>query len=73
MSTWESHALKRAVSIISIFSHRRWYVPTGHCLHTMKGHSAAVNAVAMTCDGNKAISGSSDRTIKIWNSDPESK
>jgi WD40 repeat protein len=50
-----------------------WHVPTAECLHVMHGHKAAVNAVVMTTCGTKTISGSSDGTIKIWNTDVKSR
>lgn len=39
----------------------------------MKGHSAAVNAVAVMEDGSKTVSASSDATVKIWNTDQNSR
>ncbi|MDB9537380.1 hypothetical protein PN451_16350, partial [Dolichospermum planctonicum CS-1226] len=33
---------------------------------TLKGHSYSVNAIAVTPDGKTVISGSWDKTIKIW-------
>ena len=33
---------------------------------TLKGHGAAVNAVAVTLDGHSAVSGSDDRTVRVW-------
>ena len=36
------------------------------CLQTLKGHSEGVLSVAYSPDGTKIISGSFDRTIKIW-------
>ncbi|MGL5194128.1 MAG: WD40 repeat domain-containing protein, partial [Chroococcales cyanobacterium] len=33
---------------------------------TLTGHSDSVNAVAMTADGKMLVSGSSDKTIKLW-------
>jgi WD40 repeat protein len=35
-------------------------------LHTLLGHSSQVNTVAVTMDGRLAISGSSDRSLKVW-------
>lgn len=52
--------------------YRYWYVPTAKCIHVMQGHSAAVNAVAVTEDGTKTISASSDATVKVWNTDQSS-
>ena len=36
------------------------------CLETLKGHSYSVLSVAYSPDGTKIISGSGDKTIKIW-------
>ena len=55
------------------YTYRHWYVLTGECLHTMTGHTAAVNAVLIDCDGLKTISGSSDTTVRVWNTDPSSR
>lgn len=52
---------------------RHWDVPTGKCLHTMTGHTASVNAVLISSDGSKAVSGSSDTTIRVWNTDSASR
>ncbi|MEG4174037.1 WD40 repeat domain-containing protein, partial [Microcoleus sp. S13_C3] len=35
-------------------------------LRTLKGHSKSVKAVAVTADGKRAISGSRDQTLKVW-------
>jgi WD40 repeat protein len=40
--------------------------PRRGLLRTLKGHSNSVNAVAVTADGKRAISGSSDNTLKVW-------
>ena len=48
-------------------------MPTGEAMYTMPGHTAAVNAVAVTGDGCKTISGSFDTTIKFWNTDISSR
>ena len=52
---------------------RHWCVSTGKCLHTMTGHTASVNAVLISSDGSKTISGSSDTTVRVWNTDPASR
>ncbi|NEO77258.1 hypothetical protein [Moorena sp. SIO4G3] len=40
--------------------------PTGPLLSTLSGHGDSVNAVAVTPDGTRIISGSSDNTVKVW-------
>ncbi|NEO40180.1 MAG: WD40 repeat domain-containing protein [Moorea sp. SIOASIH] len=41
--------------------------PTGPLLSTLIGHGDSVNAVAVTPDDTRVISGSSDKTVKVWN------
>ncbi|MDP2767727.1 MAG: hypothetical protein Q8O41_09815, partial [Candidatus Methanoperedens sp.] len=41
--------------------------PGGPLLCTLEGHSDWVLAVAVTADGRRAISGSRDKTLKVWN------
>ena len=36
-------------------------------LHTLTGHSDSVLSVAVSPDGQTLVSGSYDKTIKIWN------
>lgn len=38
-------------------------------LFTLAGHLLQVNAVAVSGDGRRAVSGSADRTLKVWNLD----
>jgi WD40 repeat protein len=40
--------------------------PGGPLLRTLRGHSGSVRAVAVTPDGKKAVSGSGDLTLKVW-------
>ncbi|NEP45495.1 MAG: hypothetical protein F6K35_42280, partial [Okeania sp. SIO2H7] len=40
--------------------------PSGHLIRTLTGHTDWVTAVALTPDGTKAVSGSRDKTLKIW-------
>ncbi len=35
-------------------------------MRTLKGHGDGVRAVAVTPDGRRAVSGSDDRTLKVW-------
>ena len=40
--------------------------PGGALLRTFAGHTGTVNAVAITPDGRRFVSGSSDKTLKVW-------
>ena len=39
---------------------------TGEELLTLKGHTAGVNQVAVTRDGQWTVSASEDKTLKVW-------
>ncbi|MCT7952667.1 serine/threonine protein kinase [Ancylothrix sp. C2] len=39
----------------------------GNVIRTLSGHSLGVNSVAISPDGHTIVSGSCDKTIKIWN------
>ncbi|BAY07666.1 NB-ARC domain-containing protein [Calothrix sp. NIES-2098] len=41
--------------------------PGGSLVRTLVGHSSYVNAIALTPDGKYVISGSYDKTLKVWN------
>ena len=36
------------------------------CLSTLEGHSSSVISVALSKDGQRVVSGSDDKTVKIW-------
>jgi WD40 repeat protein len=40
--------------------------PAGPLLHTLTGHRGCIWAVAITADGKRAVSGSDDTTLKVW-------
>ena len=40
---------------------------TWKCVHTLKGHSGAVNAIAISPEGNTFASASNDTTVNLWN------
>jgi len=44
--------------------------PGGQLIRTLTGHSSSVISVAVTLDGKRVISGSSDSTLKVWNLEP---
>jgi WD40 repeat protein/DNA-directed RNA polymerase subunit RPC12/RpoP len=43
-----------------------WDIETGNYAATLKGHRDSVNCVAITPDGKRLLSSSSDRTVRIW-------
>jgi WD40 repeat protein len=43
-----------------------WHQPTGWPSQQLIGHRQAVTSIALTSDGQTLISGSDDRTVKIW-------
>jgi WD40 repeat protein len=47
---------------------RRWDRNTGTCFQILRGHSGRIWSMAMTTDGQKIVTGSQDKLIKIWGS-----
>jgi WD40 repeat protein len=43
-----------------------WDLETGRELQTLAGHPGAVNAVALSGDGRRAVYASFDRTLNVW-------
>jgi WD40 repeat protein len=39
---------------------------TGRCRHTLEGHTSTVYSVAFSPDGKQIVSGSGDKTLKLW-------
>ena len=42
---------------------------SGRELRTLTGHSSWVTGVAVTADGQRAVSASEDKTLKVWDLD----
>lgn len=65
-----SWALQKAKTIVSGGSRdgtiKIWDLATGKLLRTLTGHSEVVLSVAISPDGQTIVSGSDDKTIKIW-------
>ena len=38
-------------------------------MHLLSGHTEAVSSVCFSADSSKVVSGSDDKTVKIWNAD----
>ncbi|MBM3500950.1 MAG: NACHT domain-containing protein, partial [Armatimonadetes bacterium] len=45
--------------------HRRPDTPSA-CLQVLQGHASGVSAVALTPDGQRAVTGSWDNTVRVW-------
>ncbi|MDJ1176867.1 hypothetical protein PMG25_22510, partial [Roseofilum sp. BLCC_M114] len=43
-----------------------WDITTGESLAVLEGHQDEVSSIAITPDGSKIISGSNDRTLRVW-------
>ena len=38
-------------------------------MYLLSGHASVVMSVAFSADGSKVVSGSDDKTVKIWSAD----
>jgi WD40 repeat protein len=43
-----------------------WDLETGRTLRTLEGHSDSVSAVAVAPNSRRAVSASSDHTVRVW-------
>jgi WD40 repeat protein len=46
---------------------RVWDLTSGVTLLTLEGHTSFINTLVITPDGQHAVSGSDDRTVRVWN------
>jgi WD40 repeat protein len=59
--TDDRHLISSSQNAIKI-----WNLKTGRELCTLKGHTSLVTAVAVSADKELMISGSEDRTVRVW-------
>ncbi|GAA6027733.1 hypothetical protein JCM8097_008006 [Rhodosporidiobolus ruineniae] len=45
---------------------RVWDVESGHCLHTLRGHTSTVRCMRVLDGRPVAVSGSRDKTVRVW-------
>ena len=43
-----------------------WDAKKGELLRTLKGHKDGITAMALSGDGETIVSGSRDKTIRVW-------
>ncbi|GEM_PF-1462849 len=43
-----------------------WELETGKCLRSFPGHANGVEAISLSRDGKKLLSGGADRTLRLW-------
>jgi len=56
-------AIKIAAELVSL---KPQLPETWKCVHTLNGHSAAVNSISISADGQTFVSGSDDKTVSLW-------
>ncbi|WP_017316512.1 WD40 repeat domain-containing protein [Mastigocladopsis repens] len=60
--------VEELLNAIANLKHKRQHEYAYLC-HTLTGHSGKVTSVAISLDGKTLVSGSADKTIKVWNLD----
>jgi eukaryotic-like serine/threonine-protein kinase len=48
---------------------RIWDVENAFVVHTLRGHTDAINDIAFSADGHWLVSASSDRSVRVWDAD----
>jgi WD40 repeat protein len=80
-STWKlNHAVDKHTSALltpegdravvpdnDLFGVKVWNLRTGELDCATRGHSARVSTLVVTSDGKRAVSGSDDGTVRVWN------
>jgi WD40 repeat protein len=54
-------------AIPSLLTALKTLIPTWNCVRTLTGHLSSITSTALTSDGKTLVSGSADRTVKLWN------
>jgi WD40 repeat protein len=65
-------AARRVEGVGAALILRRWgpsdsYYPKPALLRTLEGHTESITSVSVTADGRRAVSGSHDKTLRVWN------
>jgi WD40 repeat protein len=47
-----------------------WDSHTGELIHSFRGHTGLVSSLAFSPDGSRLVSGSRDKTVKVWDMTP---
>ena len=61
---YERLGLEMCASLTATTLCRVWDLKTGECKQVLEGHTDWVRSVGITPDGNTAISGSDDKTVR---------
>ncbi|HBE20015.1 MAG TPA: hypothetical protein DEG17_00540 [Cyanobacteria bacterium UBA11149] len=62
--TNQTHPSQPEAAVVPI---QRKSPQTWQCVKVLKGHTASVNTIAISPDGETIVSGSDDKTVSLWN------
>ena len=62
----EDAKLAGRVTSVALVLRYVWDVATGQELRSFESHAASVWSVALSADGKRALSGSYDKTLQVW-------